>query len=81
MVYVAIDRVTGKLNGRSGSFLLMHRGTMLKSDPSSGELKVEIVPHSGTDGLTGISGRLIIKIEGKQHRYDLEYELSESATK
>lgn len=81
MVYVAIDRVTGKLKGRSGTFLLMHRATMLKSDPNSGQMEVAIVPHSGTDGLTGISGRLIIKIEGKQHHYDLEYELSESATK
>ncbi len=75
MVYVAIDRVTGKLKGRSGSFLLMHNGTMLKSDPNSGVLSVAIVPHSGTDHLTGISGKLIITIEGKQHRYDLEYEL------
>ena len=75
MVYVAIDRLTGKLNGRGGSFLLMHRGTMLKSDPNSGELEVGIVPHSGTDELSGISGRLIISIEGKQHTYDLEYEL------
>ena len=75
MAYVAIDRVTGKLNGRNGSFLLMHRGTMLKSDPNSGELEVVIVPHSGTDELSDISGRLIINIEGKQHSYDLEYEL------
>lgn len=75
MVYVAIDRVTGKLKGRSGSFLLMHNGTMLKSDPNSGVLSVAIVPHSGTNQLTGISGRLTITIEGKQHRYDLEYEL------
>src|SRR5215218_6799203 len=27
-VYVAIDRVTGTLQGRSGSFLIAHRGTM-----------------------------------------------------
>ena len=75
MAYVAIDRVTGKFNGRNGSFLLMHRGTMLKSDPNSGELDVVIVPHSGTDELSDISGRLIINIEGKQHSYDHEYEL------
>jgi hypothetical protein len=53
----------------------MHNGTMLKSDPNSGVLSVAIVPHSGTDKLTGISGRLTITMEGKQHRYDLEYEL------
>lgn len=76
MAYVAIDRVAGKLNGRGGSFLLLHRGTMLKSDPNSGALEVAIVPHSGTDDLTGISGRLMIRIEGKQHSYELEYELN-----
>ena len=53
----------------------MHNATMLKSDPNSGELHVVIVPHSGTDALSGISGRLTITIEGKQHNYDLEYEL------
>lgn len=75
MAYVAIDRVTGKLHGRNGSFLLTHHGTMLKSDPNSAELHVRIVPHSGTDELAGISGNLVIKIEGKQHIYELAYEL------
>ena len=75
MAYVAIERVTGKLKGRSGSFLLMHNASMLKTDPKSGVMSVVVVPHSGTEELTGLSGKLTITIEGGKHSYDLEYEL------
>jgi hypothetical protein len=75
MAYVAIERVTGKLNGRSGSFLLMHNASMLKSDPSSAVMQVTVVPHSGTDELAGLSGRMIIVIEDGKHSYDFEYQL------
>jgi hypothetical protein len=75
MAYVALERVTGKLNGRSGSFLLMHNASMLKSDPASGMLQVTVVPQSGTDELSGLSGKLTITIEGGKHSFDLEYEL------
>ena len=75
MAYVAMERVTGKLNGRSGSFLLMHNASMLKSDPAGGVMQITVVPQSGTDELAGMSGKLIIIIEGGKHSYDLEYEL------
>jgi Protein of unknown function (DUF3224) len=75
MAYVALERVTGKLNGRSGSFLLMHNATMLKSDPSSGTMQVVVVPHSGTGELTGLTGKMIITIEGGKHSFDLDYQL------
>lgn len=75
MAYVAIERVTGKLNGRSGSFLLMHNASMLKTDPRSGVMSVTVVPHSGTDELTGLSGKMTIIIESGQHSYDFEYAL------
>lgn len=75
MAYVAIERVTGKLKGRSGSFLLMHNASMLKTDPKSGVLQVVIVPHSGTDELTGLSGKMTITIESGKHSYDFEYQL------
>jgi hypothetical protein len=75
MAYVAMERVTGKLNARSGSFLLMHNASMLKSDPASGVMQVTVVPHSGTDGLVGLSGKLTITIDAGKHSYDLEYEL------
>lgn len=70
--YVALERVTGTLDGRRGSFILQHSGTM---SPGSMHIDVQVSPGSGTDALTGLSGRLTIRIEGKQHAYDFEYTL------
>jgi hypothetical protein len=75
MAYVAMERVTGKLKGRNGSFLLMHTASMLKTDPKSGVMQVTVVPHSGTEELIGLSGKMTITIEGGKHSYDFEYEL------
>ena len=75
MAYVAMERVTGKLNGRSGSFLLMHNASMLKSDPAGGGMQITVVPQSGTEELAGMSGKLTIVIDAGKHSYDLEYEL------
>ncbi|MBA3829009.1 MAG: DUF3224 domain-containing protein [Taibaiella sp.] len=73
--YVAIERVEGVLHGRRGSFVLQHSATMNKGE---GTLNIQVVPDSGTDELTGISGKLIIiRAEGK-HRYDLEYDLPDT---
>lgn len=72
--YVAMERVTGTLNGRSGSFSLQHRGTMASG---TFDLNVMVVPGSGTDELAGIAGEMKIVIDGKQHRYEFEYTLPE----
>lgn len=71
--YVAIERVTGVLGGRSGSFVLQHTGIMDRGVPS---LTVTVVPDSGTDALAGLTGRLEIKIEGGKHFYEFEYSLA-----
>jgi hypothetical protein len=70
--YVAIERVTGTLHGREGSFVLMHYGLMDRGTPS---LRVSVVPDSGTGELTGIRGELAIRIEQGRHEYAFEYEL------
>ena len=70
--YVAIEKVTGTLKGRKGSFVLQHMGTMAQSVP---QLTITIVPDSGTDELKGISGKMIINIAAGKHSYDLEYTL------
>ena len=72
-VYVALDRVTGTLQGRSGSFLMAHRG-MRSADGQ--ELSIVIVPGSGTGQLTGITGTVGIEIVGKEHFYSVAYELA-----
>lgn len=70
--YVAIERVTGTLAGRRGSFVLQHSGLM---DQGGQSLTISIVPDSGSDGLTGLKGTLRIFIDGKQHAYELDYQL------
>lgn len=68
--YVAIEKVTGTLNGKSGTFCLQHSGTMNRGEPS---LTVTVIPDTGTGDLTGLTGKFNIKIENKQHFYELEY--------
>ena len=73
--YVAMERVTGKLHGRSGTFVLQHSGTMNRGSPA---LSVTIVPDSGTGQLVGLDGKMTIKIEGGKHFYDFQYSLPET---
>lgn len=68
--YVALELVTGTLDGKSGTFVLQHNGTMRRNVPS---LTVTVVPDSGTGELTGLAGTFTIIIEGKKHSYDFEY--------
>ena len=75
-VYVAIERVSGLLDGRRGTFILAHKGTMTRGAQS---LVVEIVPDTGTDDLSGIEGSLAIQIRDRKHYYTLEYRLPDSA--
>lgn len=70
--YVAIERVTGTLEGRAGSFALQHTGTM---DQGAQQLSITVVPDTGTGELAGISGALRIRIADGKHFYELEYTL------
>lgn len=70
--YVAIERITGTLKGKAGSFVVQHAGTMRGGDS---RLSVTIVPDSGTGELAGISGRMSLKQVDRKHRYELDYEL------
>ena len=68
--YVAIERVTGTLHGRKGSFVLQHSGTMTRGAP---QLTITVVPDSATDQLVGLAGKMTIKIADGKHFYDFEY--------
>jgi len=70
--YVAIEKVTGKLGGRDGSFVLQHSGTMTRGD---GKLTVTVVPDSGTGELAGLAGTMSIEIKDGKHFYHFEYAL------
>jgi len=73
--YVAIERVTGTLQGRSGSFALQHTGTMTRGAP---QLIITVVPDSGTGQLVGLAGKMTITIADGKHSYDFEYTLVET---
>ncbi|WP_298827049.1 DUF3224 domain-containing protein [uncultured Piscinibacter sp.] len=70
--YVAIERVTGTLQGRRGSFVFQHSGTMDQGDQ---RLSITVVPGSGTGALAGISGSFKLNITKGKHFYEFEYSL------
>ena len=70
--YVAIERVTGVLQGRSGSFVFQHVGTM---SGGKQQLSITVVPDSGTGELAGIAGAFRIQIVEGKHFYEFEYQL------
>ena len=73
--YVAIERVSGVLEGRSGSFLLQHSATMTATAQAS---TITVIPDSGTGELEGLAGTMSIRIEDGRHFYDFEYTLPSS---
>lgn len=70
--YVAMERFVGTLDGKKGSFILQHIGTM---DSTDYVMNIAVVPGSGRDALKGLTGTFTIKIEGKKHFYEFEYTL------
>lgn len=71
--YVAMEKVSGTLQGRTGTFLLQHSATLTQG---AQQLSITIVPGTGTGQLAGIAGKMDIKIkEGGKHFYELEYTL------
>ena len=71
--YVAIEEITGTLEGKRGTFALMQLGTMAQGSPP--QLTLSIVPGSGTGELAGIQGTASIRQDGGQHRYAITYTL------
>lgn len=73
--YVALERVSGTLNGRSGTFALQHSGTMTRG---AAQLVITVVPDSGTGALVGLAGKMSINIVEGKHFYEFEYTLAQS---
>ncbi len=74
--YVAMETVTGSLQGRHGSFVLQHSSTMTRGLPSQ---SITVVPDSGTGSLAGLAGSLLITISNGEHFYEFDYSLPETA--
>lgn len=73
--YVAMERVSGTLHGRDGTFVLQHSGTMRQG---AAQLSIVVVPGSGTGQLAGLEGQMTIKVADGKHRYEFEYTLAET---
>lgn len=71
--YVAIERVTGTLQGRRGTFVLQHNGTMQRGVQ---HLTIHVVPDSGTDELAGLAGEMTINIVDGNHFYEFDYSIA-----
>ena len=68
--YVALERFTGTLDGRSGSFVLQHSGTMARG---AAHLNLSVLADSGTGALTGLSGTMKIEQASGRHTYSFDY--------
>jgi Protein of unknown function (DUF3224) len=73
--YVAIERVTGALHGRQGTFILQHSGTMTRGAP---QLTITVVPDSGSGQLEGLAGKMAITVTEGKHSYEFDYSLAET---
>lgn len=75
--YVAMERVTGLLAGRSGTFTLQHSGTMPRGAP---KLFITVIPDSGTGEFAGLSGSMVINIVDGKHFYEFDYQIAPEAS-
>lgn len=71
--YVAMERFSGSLDGRSGTFVFQHSSTMTRGTPQQ---SVTVVPDSGTGDLVGLAGTMVIHIADGKHSFDFEYTLA-----
>lgn len=74
-VYVALERVEGKLEGKTGTFAMQHSGVMTRGTP---HLVITVVPDSGTGELVGLSGKMNINIVDGKHFYEFEYTIEKA---
>jgi hypothetical protein len=74
--YVAMEKISGTLGGRKGSFVMIHRALMAGGVPT--EWTIDVVPDSGTEELKGLSGSLKITVAEGKHTYEFAYSLAET---
>lgn len=74
--YVAIERIAGTLDGRSGSFLTQHNGIL---DRGRATLSLTVVPDSGAGELAGLRGHMTIEIVDGAHFYTFDYALGDQS--
>lgn len=70
--YVALELVQASLEGKAGSFVVLHLATMHQGEQA---MQLTISPNSGTGELAGIAGTMQIEIKEGQHLYTIDYSL------
>ena len=71
--FSGFEKVVGSLGGRTGSFVLRHSGSYDGEKATAG---YEVVPGSGTDELTGLSGTGGFSAgHAEEHEMTLDYAL------
>jgi Protein of unknown function (DUF3224) len=71
--FVGLERVSGQLGGRSGSFVLQRTGVF---EGGQAKESYSVVPGSGTGQLTGLRGQGTSSVgHGMEHPFKLDYEL------
>jgi predicted flavoprotein YhiN len=76
--YVALERVTGTLKGRSGSFVLQHSGTLERGEEHT---QVSVVPDSASGELRGLTGTMSIRVaEDGAHSYAFDFKIDPKGT-
>ncbi len=70
--YVGIERVTATVDGREGTFVLRHSAL---GDATGGDMRIDVLPGSGTGGLRGLRGELAVSLSPEgEHAYTLRYD-------
>jgi hypothetical protein len=72
MIALALERLSGSVKGRRGTFVLQHSATMTRGAP---QLSITVVPDSGTGQLVGLAGKMSIIIADGKHSYEFDYTL------
>ncbi len=69
--FVGLERIIGRVSGRSGSFVLQHSGTFTKQGVQGA---VFVVPQSGTGALVSLRGEGKIDLSGHAERYPMTFD-------
>lgn len=70
--YVGIERVSAAVDGRTGTFVLRHSAL---GDATGGDMRIDVVPGSGTGELRGLRGELTVALSPDgEHTYTLRYD-------
>ncbi len=72
--YIVLERVTGKMGEREGTFVI-HHGGIMKDGAPMGQFG-NVIPGWGTGGFAGVTGRVLFTHgeKGAFVRFDFEFE-------